>query len=118
MNRTLLLLPLLALAALSSGCRTTAMKGTPFFSGEYKGRVGPAENRVNLWPLVYWRDPALSVLWPVGEYADDRLAVRPLFSRYRDKPDGPYTETNVPWEFTICISRGLGMCIDILNTVC
>ena len=98
MKRTPLLLPLLAaLAALSSGCRTTAMKGTPFFSGEYKGRVGPAENRVNLWPLVYWRDPALSVLWPVGEYADDRLAVRPLFSRYRDKPDGPYTETNVLW---------------------
>ena len=88
---------LLAIAMLSSGCRTTAMKGTPFFSGEYKGRVGPAENRVNLWPLVYWRDPALSVLWPVGEYADDRIAVRPLFSRYRDKPDGPYTETNVLW---------------------
>ena len=97
MKRPLLLLPLLALAALSSGCRTNAMKGTPFFSGEYKGRVGPAENRVNLWPLVYWRDPALSVLWPIGEYADDRLAVRPLFSRYRDKPDGPYTETNILW---------------------
>ena len=90
----LFLLPLLALAA---GCRTSAMKGTPFFSGEHKGRVGPAENRVNLWPLVYWRDPALSVLWPIGEFADDRIAVRPLFSRYRDKPDGPYTETNVLW---------------------
>ena len=95
MKRASLLL--LALAALAAGCRTNAMKGTPFFTGEYKGRVGPAEDRVNLWPLVYWRDPALSVLWPVGEYADDRLAVRPLFSRYRDKPDGPYTETNILW---------------------
>ena len=95
MKRASLLL--LALVALAAGCRTNAMKGTPFFTGEYKGRVGPAENRVNLWPLVYWRDPALSVLWPIGEYADDRLAVRPLFSRYRDKPDGPYTETNILW---------------------
>ena len=91
------LVVLVSLVALAAGCRTNAMKGTPFFTGEYKGRVGPAEDRVNLWPLVYWRDPALSVLWPVGEYADDRIAVRPLFSRYRDEPDGPYTETNILW---------------------
>ena len=91
------LVVLISLVALAAGCRTNAMKGTPFFTGEYKGRVGPAEDRVNLWPLVYWRDPALSVLWPVGEYADDRLALRPLFSRYRDEPDGPYTETNILW---------------------
>ncbi|MDD5707597.1 MAG: hypothetical protein PHR35_16875, partial [Kiritimatiellae bacterium] len=69
---------LLALAM--CGCSTTAMKGTPFYSGEYTKRVGPAENRVNLWPLLYYRDPALSVLWPIGEYTDDRLAIRPIFS--------------------------------------
>ena len=61
----------LAAAALlclfGSGCATRAMKGTPFFTGEYEGRLGPPEDRVNLWPLLYYRDPALSFLWPIGE---------------------------------------------------
>ncbi len=55
------------------------MKGTPFFTGEYATRTGPADGRVNLWPLLYYREPALSVLWPLGEYTGDRLALRPLF---------------------------------------
>ena len=89
------LVVLVSLVALASGCRTNAMKGTPFFTGEYKGRVGPAENRVNLWPLAYWRDPALSILWPLGEFADDRIAVRPFWSQYRQQgADSPYTEYN------------------------
>ena len=53
------LLPLLLLAVLVTGCRTTAMKGTPFFSGENPEREGPVEDRVNLWPLAYYRAPAL-----------------------------------------------------------
>lgn len=68
------------LALLSSGCSTTAMKGTPFFTGEYETRTGPPEDRVNLWPLLYYSEPALSVLWPIGEYTDNRLAIRPFFS--------------------------------------
>ncbi len=75
--------PLLAIALLaliSAGCSTTAMKGTPFFTGEYETRQGAPEDRVNLWPLVYHREPATSVLWPIGEHTDDRLAVRPFFS--------------------------------------
>lgn len=67
-------------AWLAAGCSTTAMKGTPFFTGEYATRKGPPENRLNLWPLAYYRDPALSILWPLGEYTGDRLAVRPFFS--------------------------------------
>lgn len=65
-----------------SGCATPAMKGTPFYTGEYSTRKGPAEDRVNLWPLLYYRDPALSVLWPLAELTDDHVAVRPLFSVY------------------------------------
>ena len=79
------------------GCGTTAMKGTPFFSGEYANTQGVPENRVNLWPLAYYNDPALSVLWPMGEYTETSLAFRPLFSLYRDKPGGPYSEFNVLW---------------------
>ena len=85
---------LLLLAVLASGCRTTAMKGTPFYTGEHGTREGPVEDRVNLWPLAYYRAPALSVLWPIGEFSDDRFAVRPLFSMYRDGKDAPWHEYN------------------------
>lgn len=85
-----------ALAVLAAcGCSTTAMKGTPFFTGEYARRTGPVENRVNLWPLLYYREPALSLLWPFGEYTGDRLAVRPLFSiEHLDQEERIY---NVLW---------------------
>ena len=82
------------LAILFCGCSTTAMKGTPFYTGEYAKREGPASDRVNLWPLAYYRDPALSILWPIGEFADDRFAIRPLFSMYRDGKDEPWYEYN------------------------
>jgi hypothetical protein len=49
---------------------------------------------VNLWPIAYYRTPALSVLWPIGEFADDRFAIRPLFSMYRDGEDDPWSEFN------------------------
>lgn len=81
-------------AALCAGCSTTAMKGTPFWSGEYGERERAASDRVNLWPVAYWRDPALSVLWPLGEFAPDRRAVRPFFSEYRDGDSGPWTQFN------------------------
>jgi len=79
----------------TSGCSTAQMKGTPFYTGEYGKRRGPSEQRVNLWPLFYYRDPALSVLWPIFEKTDDHLAVRPLFSVYGlDQSDRTY---NVLW---------------------
>lgn len=70
-------------ALLSTGCATTAMKGTPFFTGDYARRQGPVEDRVNLWPLMYYRDPALSIAWPIVEHVqDEHFALRPLFSVY------------------------------------
>jgi hypothetical protein len=80
---------------LCGGCETAEMKGTPFYTGEYAKRNGQAEQRVNAWPVVYYRDPALSVLWPVFERTDDHFAVRPLFSVYGlDQSDREY---NVLW---------------------
>jgi hypothetical protein len=93
--RALLLLLALAAAAGLCGCASTSLKGTPFYTGEYEKRNGPAEDRVNLWPLLYYRDPALSVLWPVAEHTDDHVALRPLFSIYRLHE--PRKEYNVLW---------------------
>jgi len=83
------------LLLLVTGCSTTAMKGTPFYTGEYSRRQGLAEERVNIWPAFYYREPALSVLWPIFELTDDHLAVRPLFSVYGlDQANHQY---NVLW---------------------
>lgn len=78
-----------------SGCATKSMKGTPFYTGEYEGREGPAADRVNIWPLLYYRDPALSVLWPLMEFSPDHLAVRPFYSIYERASDTPVY--NVVW---------------------
>ena len=70
------------------------MKGTPFYTGESARREGPASDRVNLWPIAYYRNPALSVLWPIGEFSDDRFAIRPIFSMYREDEKSPWHEYN------------------------
>ncbi|MCX6996226.1 MAG: hypothetical protein NTV49_03875 [Kiritimatiellaeota bacterium] len=67
---------------LGAGCATTEMKGTPFYTGEYTKRLGPAEERINVWPLLYYRNPALSVLWPFMDFTDTHLAFRPVLSVY------------------------------------
>ncbi len=72
------------------------MKGSPFYSGEYDVTVPGAEtHRLNLWPLTYYREPALSVMWPIFEHTEEHLAVRPLFSAYGDTKT--YWEYNVLW---------------------
>ena len=82
----------------ATGCSTIAMKGTPFYTGEYSRRQGPVEDRVNVWPAFYYREPALSVLWPLFEMTDDHVAVRPLFSIYGlDQTNHQY---NVLWPLT------------------
>mgnify|MGYP006280025241 CR=1 FL=1 len=84
-----------AVIALCGGCASTHMKGTPFYTGEYNVRRGPVEDRVNLWPLLYYREPALSVLWPFIEKTDEHFAVRPLMSVHGLGTDDPVT--NVLW---------------------
>lgn len=65
---------------LQVGCATQAMKGTPFYTGEWTQREGKVEDRVALWPFLYYRDPALSVLWPLIEKSPDHFALRPLYT--------------------------------------
>ena len=97
--RLLLLLPLSAILLFGAGgCTTNAMKGTPFFSGEYGARTGPAADRINAWPLLYYRDPALSILWPFIEYSDDHFTVRPIFSVNERKSGNPVY--SVLWPLT------------------
>jgi len=81
-----------------AGCATPQMKSTPFYTGDSTVYKGKSEDRVNLWPLGYYRDPALSVLWPAFSLTDDHLAVRPLYSQFRQGgADLPYDEFNFLW---------------------
>jgi hypothetical protein len=85
-----------AAALLAGGCASPEMKGTPFYTGDYGVNVPDAdERRVNIWPLAYYRDPALSVLWPCFERTEEHVALRPLFSAYGD--DKSYWEYNLLW---------------------
>ena len=91
------MLPALLMAALS-GCATSTMKSTPFYGGSQRVYTGRVEDRVNLWPFAYYREPALSVLWPVFSQTDDHLAVRPFYSQYRQGgKDSAYDEFNFLW---------------------
>ena len=86
----------LASLALLCGCATSPMKSTPFYDGKAGCYAGRAEDRVNLWPLTYWREPALSVVWPIYSSADDHWAIRPFYSQYR-QGGTDYDEFNVLW---------------------
>ncbi len=86
--------------ALLGGCATSQMKSTPFYSGSERVYTGKPEDRVNLWPIGYYREPALSVLWPLFSLTDDHLAVRPVYSQYRQGgKDSGYDEFNFLWPF-------------------
>ena len=87
----------LAIAA-GPGCKTKEMSSTPFYEGDESIYTGCAEDRVNLWPLAYWREPVCSIAWPVVSFGDDHFAFRPLYSQYRQGGRGtPYDEYNVLW---------------------
>ncbi len=91
-------LALAALLSLACGCATKEMKTTPFYEGSESAFRVRAEDRVNVWPLAYWRDPACSVAWPLISFGDDHFAFRPLYSQYRQGGSGaPYDEYNVLW---------------------
>ena len=83
-----------------SGCKMKEFSSTPFYTGDevkYSGRV---EDRMNLWPLAYWREPVGSVLWPMISYGDDHFALRPLYSQYKQNgKGGTFDEFNFLWPF-------------------
>ena len=95
-DRVKRLFPIVLLAA--AGCATSSMKSTPFYSGSERVYTGRVEDRVNLWPFAYYREPALSVAWPIYSQTDDHLAIRPIYSQYRqDGKDAGYDEFNFLW---------------------
>ena len=85
-------LPVLLLIGALAGCKTQQMKSTPFYEGHDVTYTGAPEDRMNLWPLAYWREPVGSVLWPMFSFSDDHFALRPLYSHYG-------TEHNFLWPF-------------------
>lgn len=99
---------LFALALAGAACGdfnlgASMMKSTPFYSDAASGSTsrtytGRIEDRVNLWPLAYYREPAFSCLWPMISVTDDHIAVRPLYTQYRTRGAGKeYDEFNFLW---------------------
>ena len=86
----------LASLALLCGCATSPMKSTPFYDGKSGSYTGRVEDRLNLWPVAYYREPALSVVWPIYSQANDHWAIRPFYSQYR-QGGTDYDEFNVLW---------------------
>ncbi len=83
---------------LLSGCATKEMKSTPFYEGNAVEYVGEASDRVNLWPLAYWRNPVGSVAWPITSFSNDHFALRPVYSQYKQNgKSGAWDEFNVAW---------------------
>lgn len=77
----------LAPALMLAGCSTTAMKSAPIWDEGYRKANGPAENRVNLWPAFYYRDPAMSVLWPLISVTDEGSAFVPFYEHDKTKDE-------------------------------
>ncbi len=82
--RPAMLLILALSLALAAGCSRHTLKATPIWDLEYHEARGPAEDRVNLWPLFYWRDPALAILWPLYTATDSGHALAPLYEYERE----------------------------------
>ena len=78
-----------------AGCASPHLKGTPFYSGPAPRYTGLPEDRLNVFPLVYYRPPVLSALWPFFDKNDEFFALRPLFSVYG--LDQPRYQYNVLW---------------------
>ena len=95
------LTPIVLLAAAAYGHSPfdcSVMKSTPLYGGSERVYTGRIEDRGNLWPIAYYREPALSVAWPIFSLTDDHLAIRPIYSQYRqDGKNAGYDEFNFVW---------------------
>ena len=70
--------------ALLAGCATKEMKSTPFYEGNDVTYTGRQEDRVNVWPIVYWREPVGSVLWPMVSFSDSHFSFFPFYSHEKE----------------------------------
>ena len=83
--------------SLLSGCTMKEFSSTPFYEGNTVKYTGAVEDRINLWPVAYWREPVGSVAWPLVSFGSDHFALRPLYSQYKKSGMGEYDEYNVLW---------------------
>jgi hypothetical protein len=85
------------LMAIVAGCKMKEFSSTPFYSGDEVKFTGKVEDRVNLWPLTYWREPVGSVAWPLVSFGNDHFALRPIYSQYKAHGESDYNEFNFLW---------------------
>ena len=90
---------IIAISALLGGCAMKEFSSTPLYTGDEVKFTGAVEDRVNLWPLAYWREPVGSVAWPFISFGDEHFALRPVYSMYKTKSDesAEYDEFNFLW---------------------
>ena len=76
------------------GCKMKEFSSSPLYTGNEVKFTGAVEDRVNLWPVAYYREPVGSLAWPLISWGDDHLALRPFYSQYkqsgvelRDRPE-------------------------------
>ena len=65
---------------LLGGCKMKEFSSSPFYEGNEVKFTGAVEDRVNLWPVAYYREPVGSLAWPLISWGDDHLALRPFYS--------------------------------------
>ena len=78
------------------GCKMKEFSSSPFYEGNEVKFTGAVEDRVNLWPVAYYREPVGSLAWPLISWGDDHLALRPFYSQYKQSGDD-YDEFNFLW---------------------
>lgn len=81
---------------LLGGCKMKEFSSSPLYTGNEVKFTGAVEDRVNLWPVAYYREPVGSLAWPLISWGDDHLALRPLYSQYKQSGDD-YDEFNFFW---------------------
>ena len=84
-------------AVLLTGCATKEFASTPFYEGQAVKYTGKAQDRVNAWPVFYWREPVGSFAWPLVSFGGSHFALRPLYSQYGMNMSGECSEINVLW---------------------
>lgn len=84
-------------ATLLTGCAAKEFASTPFYEGHAVKYTGKAQDRVNAWPVFYWREPMGSFAWPLVSFGGNHFALRPLYSQYGMDMSGACSEINVLW---------------------
>ena len=82
---------------LLGGCKMKEFSSSPLYTGNEVKFTGAVEDRVNLWPVAYYREPVGSLAWPLISWGDDHLALRPFYSQYKQSGSGDYDEFNFFW---------------------